>query len=187
MTRFKLWASIGVILAVLTIAITLSIPQATASSILLPKGNRPDPPPAKFDVSKTYMPGTSGIPVQGANRTTPNYTNISSTPKFTTADVIAFINKNGFSAPLVQGATLKFLTVQFVTAKQASVLMVGESVGRPDNYLVCYVKVQGPFQLMGLHMGPHLPNRKKPKTTADTGDMVFDGQTGNIIMWGVYP
>lgn len=42
-----------------------------------------------------------------------------------------------FAGPVVSGAHLKILTVQFVTAKRASELMYGESVGRPAEALVC--------------------------------------------------
>ncbi|GCF08568.1 hypothetical protein KDI_21320 [Dictyobacter arantiisoli] len=57
-------------------------------------------------------------------------------------------------------------------------------MGRPDNYLVCYVKVQGPFQFEQNH-APHIPGIKAT-TTANTGDVVFDGHSGNALVWGVY-
>ena len=97
--------------------------------------------------------------------------------------MITFFNKHGFFAgPLVKGAHLKLLTIQFVTAKQASNLMNGESVGRPDTYLVCYVKVEGPFRLKY----EEAPPSAKGAPTANTGDAVFDAHTGNLLVWGTY-
>lgn len=101
--------------------------------------------------------------------------------------MIAYLNRSGFFAgPVVSGAHLKVLTVQFVTAKQASELMYGESVGRPDDALVCYVKVQGPFLLTNVHAGPANQSAKSAPTTAKYGDAVFDAHTGNLLVWGVY-
>jgi hypothetical protein len=133
------------------------------------------------------MPGGPAIPVKTSVGAKTNYADTSLTPAFSAADVTTFFSKYGFYAgPLVKGAHLKILSIQFVTAKQASVLMDGESVGRPDIYLVCYVKVQGPFQLTRVHAGPNIPGSKF-KATAETGDAVFDGHTGNDLVWGIYP
>ncbi|GCE17543.1 hypothetical protein KDK_13430 [Dictyobacter kobayashii] len=62
--------------------------------------------------------------------------------------------------------------------------MNGETVGRPDDDLVCYVRVQGPFSRLGTHLGPYSPG-KKVILTAKFADMVFDGQTGNMLVWGM--
>jgi hypothetical protein len=105
---------------------------------------------------------------------------------FTQDDVIAFFNNYGFFAgPVVAVAHLKILAIQFVSAGQASQLMYGESVGRPDDALVCYVKVEGPFLLTNAHGGLPRPNVRHP-TTAKYGDAVFDAHTGNLLVWGYY-
>jgi hypothetical protein len=96
---------------------------------------------------------------------------------------VAFLNTNEFFAgPVVSGAHLKVLTVQFVTSKRASELMYGESVGRPDDALVCYAKVEGPFLLTNVSV----PRGTKAVTTAKYGDAVFDAHTGNLLVWGIY-
>ena len=110
-----------------------------------------------------------------------------SNPGFSKNDVVAYLNKlskNGFySGPHVQGATLKIVSIQFVTAKQATDLMLGDGPNRPDNYLVCYVKVQGPFLLTDISAPPGAHIKK----SAMFGDIIFDGHTGNLLEWGVYP
>jgi hypothetical protein len=103
---------------------------------------------------------------------------------FSQQDVIDFLNKYGFAAgPPTDGTPLKILSIQFVTAKQASALMQDETVGRPDSSLVCYVKVKGPFSraVMRVPIGYDITK------DASSGDAVFDTQTDNILVWGLYP
>ncbi len=181
MTRFKVWCGASLLLAVVVFVAMSLVQAATAAPPPLP----PPPPPvhSTFQITQTYLPGGPAVPVHTTNGATANHASIAA---FSQDDVIAFLNQHGFYAgPVIQGVHLKIVSIQFVTAEQASNLMYGESVGRPDNYLVCYVKVQGPFMLTNVHAGPHLPNRKN-MTTAEFGDMVFDGHTGNILVWGVY-
>jgi hypothetical protein len=133
-----------------------------------------------FQVSRTYVSGSPAIHPQAYPNASGAY--------FSQDDVKAFLEEDGgsfYSGPLVPGAHLKILTIQFVIAKQASQLMYGESVGRPDDYLVCYVKVEGPFLTTMVHGGPPLPDIKHP-TTAKYGDAVFDARTGNLLVWGIY-
>jgi hypothetical protein len=184
MKRLRWWYSIGPLVVILLVGGIIASQNVAASSIA---AQRPyQPPNSSTNVTRTYMSGGPAILVHASAGANTSYTNTSLTPAFTKSDVTTFLNKNGFYAgPLVQGVHLKILTIQFVTAKQASTLMAGESVGRPDTYLVCYVKVQGPFQLTQVHAGPHIPGMKT-KTTAETGDVVFDGHTGNVLVWGVY-
>lgn len=184
--RLKWWYGVG-LLAVIILAFVGGIALAQNVAASSTGARRPyQSPDLSTDVTRSYVPGGPAIPVHVSAGASTSYTNTSLTPAFTKDDVTTFLNKNGFYAgPLVNGAHLKILMIQFVTAKQASTLMAGESVGRPDNYLVCYVKVQGPFQLTQVHAGPNIPGMKT-KTTAEIGDMVFDGHTGNVLVWGVY-
>ena len=55
------------------------------------------------------------------------------------------------------GTPLKATSIQFITAKQASDIMKGKSIGRPDNALVCYVKLQGPFSRGGVSVPRGVP------------------------------
>jgi hypothetical protein len=132
--------------------------------------------------NSSYITGSPAIPIHATVSTTDNN---ASTPAFSAADVTNFLNTNGFFAgPVVNGAHLKILSIQFVTAKQASDFMQGESIGRPDDYLICYVKVQGPFVYEG-HAGPPHPNRHT-RITADWGEVVFNAHTGNVLVWGIH-
>ena len=178
---FKVVCGVALLLALLLIgAATASHATNTVNATYLPpKGPPHTPNTARVPISQMYNAGQPAILVHRIIGVTQNNP---STPAFTRDDVIAYLNTNGFPAgPLVQGAHLKILTFQFITAKQASDRMKGEFVGLPDNSLVCYVKVQGPFMLTNVH----LP-KGYPRTTAEIGDIVFDGHTGNLMIWGFY-
>lgn len=136
----------------------------------------------QFQISDTYVSGSPAITPHLAS----GMASASANPAFTQSDVVNFLNTHGFFAgPVVSGAHLKILSVQFVTAKRASALMYEEDFGRPDDALVCYVKVQGPFLLTNVHGGSARPNAK-PAAPAKYGDAVFDAHTGNLLVWGIY-
>ena len=102
-----------------------------------------------------------------------------STPRFTVADVQAYFKTHVFlGGPTVKGATVSIISVQFITSKQASVLMRGEETGLPPTATVCYVKLRGPFTLVA----PIAPG-SKPLPTVPYGVEIFDAQTGNLLMW----
>lgn len=107
----------------------------------------------------------------------------SNTPTYTTDDVKQFILKKHLPWGFLQkNAHLTFKKVAFMTAKESSQLPLGDDLDRPDNAIVCYVLVHGPFTLAGLHLnGPVRPEAMK----AEYGTMVFDGVTGNLLSWGV--
>jgi hypothetical protein len=174
MFRFKLVCGAALLLTLFFVGVGFFTGSTGAQST--PKSPAPTPVHSTFQVSRSYVSGNPAIQTHAPAT--------SSGPAFTQNDVVAFFNKYGFFAgPVVAGSHLRVLTIQFVTARQASQLMQGESVGRPDDALVCYVKVEGPFLLTNLHGGP--ANVKTP-TTARYGDAVFDAHTGNILVWGVY-
>lgn len=144
------------------------------------KSNPPPPTYPTFQIQQSYVAGWPAIKPRFAQNVAVTATSAS----FTSADVVAYMNGDTFPAgPVVKGAQMTILTIQFVSAQQASKLMNGESVGRPDTALVCYVKVEGPFLLTGVHFA-HVPGKKAP-TTAKYGYMVFDAHTGNTLVWGV--
>jgi hypothetical protein len=174
MSRFRVLCGVAILilLTLVVVAVGGLAGSATATSAKPPA---PSPVHQSFDISQTYLSGSPAIQPRASLST--------SGPAFTKNDVIAFFQKNGFFAgPVVEGAHLQILTIQFVSAKQASEMMDGESVGRPDDYLVCYVKVQGPFLLTNVHK----PNSANSPTTAQYGDAVFDASTGNLLVWGIY-
>ncbi|HLG65101.1 MAG TPA: hypothetical protein VKY19_24420 [Ktedonosporobacter sp.] len=102
--------------------------------------------------------------------------------RFTAADVRAYFQAHPTppQMSLAPGHTAKILSIDFITSKEASQRMKGESVGLPDNALVCYVQLSGPF-LLGMISRP--PGTK-PIPPSDTATVVFDAQTGNILVSG---
>jgi len=102
---------------------------------------------------------------------------------FTIKDVEQFIVRNGFvGGPTISGKPPTIVKIVFVTSKEASNLMKGESVGRPGDALVCYVLLRGPFKV-STRMSTDMP---VANPTATLGELVFDAQTGNLLVWG-YP
>jgi hypothetical protein len=99
---------------------------------------------------------------------------------FSQQDVIDYLNTRGFPAGKpTDGTPLKATSIQFITAKQASNLLGGEDIGRPDNASVCYVKLQGPFPMGAIYA----PQGADLTGSAPSGDMVFDATTGNLLLW----
>ncbi len=104
------------------------------------------------------------------------------TPAFTAADVRRYYLIHSFSAgPTVSGAPPTIVSIRFITTKDAQALMGGEPIGLPDNAMVCYVELRGPFypKYVSVPPGQTLP------ATFDAGVEVFDAQTGNLLLWGV--
>ncbi len=176
-SRFKL-KLVGVVVALLALVAVGVGWSAHAAGGPPFKSNPPPPTYPTFQIQQTYVQGSPGIKPRFKQYIGEN----TSSPSFTKADVVAFLNRYGF-APVVKGAHMTILSTQFVSAQQASKLMDGESVGRPPNALVCYVEVEGPFLLTGISV-PHQPGKHYP-TTAKYGHMVFDAHTGNGLVWGL--
>jgi hypothetical protein len=67
----------------------------------------------------------------------------------------------------------------FISGDEASMLLGGETVDRPDDYLICYVELRGPFLLSGMSLPPGV----KPPIV-QTAFEVFDAHTGNLLVFG---
>ncbi|HVB21049.1 MAG TPA: hypothetical protein VNG51_03775 [Ktedonobacteraceae bacterium] len=105
------------------------------------------------------------------------------TPSFTVDDVKAYI-PTATEPRLVPvlGAHLTIEQVLFVLSKEATQLMRGESPGLPDDALVCFVLLKGPFYVKVGYAPGTLAN---PAATAPAIAEVFDAHTGNILVWTV--
>lgn len=104
-------------------------------------------------------------------------------PAFTIDDVKHYLASHSFEGgPTVDRSSYSIDTIQFLKAKQASVLMQGEVVGLPDDALVCYTVLRGPFILQNVRMPPGEPIPATP--IASRGVEVFDARTGNLLVWG---
>ena len=101
--------------------------------------------------------------------------------RFTLADVKTYLKNHPFpSGPTTSGKPARILTIAFITSKEASTRMHGESVGLADTDQVCYVELYGPFTMKyaSVPPGASLP-------VSATGVEVFDGMTGNLLLWWV--
>lgn len=136
-------------------------------------------------LGKTNAPSTAGSPTVGQTMVTspPGVPAIQPTisgaiPSYTLADVATYIQTQHLLRT-TSGTSPVITNSEFITAQQASALINGESIGRPDNALVCYVALQGPFQVnVPAPPGSSLPD-------SNTAYEVFDAQTGNLLLWGV--
>ncbi|MBA2285143.1 MAG: hypothetical protein H0W02_06660 [Ktedonobacteraceae bacterium] len=109
-----------------------------------------------------------------------------SKPTFTQADVAFYVGHHGSPVgPLVPGAHLTIPKIQFTTANQASQIMAGESIGIPGNAPVCYVLLQGPFQATNVRLSPALASKLHGTPVVSRTELVFDGRTGNLLVWGI--
>lgn len=150
---FTMVGVVGLLILVIVIGATFSS-HANATASLLQRTVVPYPPGVP-----AIKPHTSG------------------TPAFTTTDVAQYIASQSLLRT-TSGQSPKVIKSEFITAQEASTLLQGEYIGRPDNALVCYVELQGPFHTVG----PLPPGATNP--TLSTGYEVFDASTGNLLMYG---
>jgi len=101
-----------------------------------------------------------------------------STAAFTGSAVRQYVTTHQFETS--DGTTPTIAKVLFIPASEASSLMGGESIGRPDTTLVCYVEVHGNLSKAGIvhELGPASTNTQP----AHVGRLVFDAQTGNLLI-----
>jgi len=104
-----------------------------------------------------------------------------STAAFTGSAVQQYVMTHQFET--TDGTTPTIAKVLFIPASEASSLMGGESIGRPDTTLVCYVEVHGNLSKAGIvhELGPASTNTQP----AHVGRLVFDAQTGNLLILGL--
>lgn len=118
------------------------------------------------------------LSVAGTPAITPRSTG---TPAFSVNDVRQYIVTHQFSGgPTVTQSSPSIVKLEFMSSKQASQQLDGTSLGLPDNALVCFVVIKGPFLLTAdsLPSRLHVPR-------FDTGLEVFDAHTGNQLLWAV--
>jgi len=134
----------------------------------------------------TYPPGIPAIAPEPRlhAQALANTATYSTTATYTVADVRAFLAAHRLfltsdgSAPVID-------IVEFIPAAQASTLLRGESIGRPDTTLVCYVQVHGPLAVSHhWPAGYHYTPKRPVGTPRRVGELVFDAQTGNLLLRG---
>ena len=98
---------------------------------------------------------------------------------FTVDDVKEYVTTHAIpQAGVISDKPAKILSIEFITGKEASERMKGDSVGVEDNAPVCYVVLYGPFQMGSV------PPGAKP-LVSDRGFEIFDGRTGRLLVWGL--
>ncbi len=170
------------------------------SVLLIPIVAHADSPPTPTPVASTPVASTPVATTPTAPRGIPAITPepqlraralavagtaaYSTTATYTAADVRDYLSSHALfrttdgSAPIIDA-------IEFVPAAEASALLRGESIGRPDTTLVCFVKVHGP--LIVLRSAPlpmHHPHPVSAKTPMPVGELIFDAQTGNLLIRG---
>ena len=190
-TRLVLATALLVLALMLALA-SLSAPYAAADS------PSPTPTPATTPTPSyppNAAPGVPAITPEPAMRAhalaaTATY---STTATYTAADVRAFLTAHNLFRT-TDGSPIT-VTILFIPASQASALIGGDSVGRPDTTLVCYVSARGNFPVM--HSEPagtrfrHSVSRRTHSHARDTTVLpekhyIFDAQTGNLLVFGYY-
>jgi len=143
------------------IAIGLSGGHSTANA------NRADPVGAMSPVH------TSTAPV-GVPAIVPRLGAVHTGPAFTREDAVQYVTSHPMWRNLAPWTPPTIEKVEFLTSRQVSSLLSGESTGLPDNALLCYVQLRGTFTFSG----------STTMVTYHTGFEVFDAHTGNFLMAG---
>ena len=85
------------------------------------------------------------------------------------------------------GPSPRLGTVEFLPASQARARVNHASIGRPDDALVCWVELIGPFDVSQDVSIPALVARRSGPISfapAPKQILVFDAQTGNLLLSG---
>jgi hypothetical protein len=99
------------------------------------------------------------------------------------ADVQHYVLTQPFpGGPTVSHQQPKIVKLLLTTSRQASNLLGGEYVTSSENLKVYFVVLNGPFLMENIS----LPQGINEMPTANHVFEVFDAQTGNLIVWGIY-
>jgi hypothetical protein len=105
-------------------------------------------------------------------------------PAFTAADVERYIIAAGTDLYLGRRIHIasppKISKIEFLTERDLRPRLGGKSTGLPDDTPLYYVELSGTFKLSS-------PFEQTPAEAFHTGVLVFDAQTGNIIIAGARP
>jgi hypothetical protein len=102
----------------------------------------------------------------------------SSGARFTEADVRQYFASHRPPGAVAGSPAPTIVSIQFLTAQDVSQQLQGESMGVPDDTLLCLVRLSGTF--LSAQYGP--PNVAPSTTTRSQAEVVFDAHTGNEIV-----
>jgi len=142
----------------------------------------------------TTVPGPPGLPAitpepalkaRALAATTVPYT---TTATYTVADVDAYLAAHLPAIfPTTDGQPAHVARVLFIPASAASAYLLNEDIGRSPDTLVCYVEITGSLSTARIHRHIYYDSRthrviRPVIRPAHLGELVFDAQTGNILM-----
>lgn len=120
----------------------------------------------------TLNPADLGLP---AIRPTRNVTG-GQTPTFTVKDVEQYVATGTIGPKISANGPSKVVNVQFLPAQQVEALLKTTTASMPPDRLLCVAELSGNYTISGP------PSAVAPSTTFTTVYLVFDAQTGNLVV-----
>lgn len=111
---------------------------------------------------------------------------------FTTADVERYITAAGTNLYLGRRVRIdappKISKIEFLTERDLKPRLGGKGTGLSDDALLCYVELSGNFEFISpIQTTPADTFHTDVAETLHTGVIVFNAQTGNIMIAGARP
>lgn len=106
-------------------------------------------------------------------------------PAFTLEDMKAYLQSAPSCAggPTFSGQPPTIETLEFVGCKELTERL-NLFIGLPDDALVCYVVLRGPFRLTLMS---YPPGAVQGIPVSETVEEIYDASTGDLLVWGTGP
>jgi len=168
-SRRVAFAILGICLGGLALLALLMIPAPAEAAGHAPVSNAP--------IHPDYLAGSpTSSHVLGSPAITPHLAGGGNTrPTYTDADIVSVVTHNPMPHTVNPSAYPTVMTVGCTTDQAIRAMLHGEEPGEAPNSLLCYAIVRGTFTF---------PGPGSSSVTYHKGIEVFDGHTGNIILWG---
>jgi hypothetical protein len=131
--------------------------------------------PQGLPPSHELPPSVAPTPPKGSAAITPH---LAAVPAFTLDDARRYV----VTRPLPLGAARDYkpnvTRTEFLTSRQVRERLHGVVTGFPADHVLCYVELQGPFSF---------PGPQGAVATYNRGVLIFDAQTGNLLISGGMP
>ncbi len=106
-------------------------------------------------------------------------------PAFTLEDMKAYLESatSCSGGPTLSGQPPTIDTLEFVGCKELTDRL-NLFIGLPDDALVCYVVLRGPFRLTLMS---YPPGAVQGIPVSETVEEIYDARTGDLLVWGIGP
>ena len=106
-------------------------------------------------------------------------------PAFTVEDMKVYLQSLPSCAggPTLSGQPPTIETLEFVGCKELTDRL-NLFIGLPDDALVCYVVLRGPFRLTLMS---YPPGAVQGIPVSETVEEIYDASTGDLLVWGTGP